>query len=65
MKAYGDSKLANLFFTYELQRKMHEAGSNTLVTASHPGWTATELQRHTGLFSFLNHFFAQDITMGA
>jgi len=65
MKAYGDSKIANLYFTYELQRKLQDAGSNTLVTTSHPGWTATELQRHTGLLSLLNHFFAQDITMGA
>jgi NAD(P)-dependent dehydrogenase (short-subunit alcohol dehydrogenase family) len=64
-KAYGDSKIANLYFTYELQRKLHDAGSNTLAAASHPGWTATELQRHTGLFRFLNHFFAQDIAMGA
>lgn len=65
MKAYADSKIANLYFTFELQRKLNEAGSSTIVAASHPGWTATELQRHTGLFSFLNHFFAQDITMGA
>ncbi len=65
MKAYADSKIANIYFTYELQRRLDEAGSSTLVTASHPGWTATELQRHAGLFSFLNPFFSQDITMGA
>jgi NAD(P)-dependent dehydrogenase (short-subunit alcohol dehydrogenase family) len=41
--AYGDSKLANLYFTYELDRKLKEQGINTLVTASHPGWTATRL----------------------
>ncbi len=64
-RAYGDSKIANLYFTYELQRRLHDAGSNTVVAASHPGWTATELQRHTGLFRFLNHFFSQDITTGA
>ena len=64
MKAYGDSKIANLYFTYELQRKVEKAGLNTLAVASHPGWTATELQRHTGLFSFLNHFFAQGLEMG-
>jgi len=65
MKAYADSKIANIYFTYELQRRLDEAGSSTLVTASHPGWTATELQRHAGLLSFLNPFFAQGITMGA
>lgn len=64
-KAYGDSKIANLYFTYELQRRLREVGSNTKVAASHPGWTATELQRHIGLFRFLNRFVAQDITMGA
>jgi NAD(P)-dependent dehydrogenase (short-subunit alcohol dehydrogenase family) len=65
MKSYGDSKIANIYFTYELQRKLHDAGASTLAVAAHPGWTATELQRHAGLFRFLNHFFAQDITMGA
>jgi NAD(P)-dependent dehydrogenase (short-subunit alcohol dehydrogenase family) len=65
MKAYADSKIANLYFTYELQRKIENAGLNVLSVASHPGWTATELQRHTGLFSFLNNFFAQGIEMGA
>jgi NAD(P)-dependent dehydrogenase (short-subunit alcohol dehydrogenase family) len=65
MKAYADSKIANLYFTYELQNKLEEAGVTTMATAAHPGWTATELQRHVGLFRFLNHLFAQDITMGA
>ncbi len=65
MKAYGDSKLANLYFTYELQRRLESGKIYVTVAASHPGWTATELQRHIGLISFLNHFFAQDINMGA
>ncbi|MEI6442312.1 MAG: SDR family NAD(P)-dependent oxidoreductase [Nostocales cyanobacterium ELA583] len=64
--AYGDSKLANLYFTYELDRKLKEQGINTLVTASHPGWTATELQRTAGdVMKYLNGIFAQDITIGA
>jgi NAD(P)-dependent dehydrogenase (short-subunit alcohol dehydrogenase family) len=61
--AYGDSKIANLYFTYELARKIK--GSDLKVTAAHPGWTATDLQRNSGLFSFLNHFFAQKSSMGA
>lgn len=64
-KAYGDSKLANLYFTYELDRKLKDHNLDILVTASHPGWTATELQRNTGITEYLNGFFAQDITMGA
>ncbi len=57
-KSYGDSKIANLYFTYELKRRIEKVGLNVKVTAAHPGWTATELQRNSGLFSFLNKFFA-------
>ena len=42
-KAYGDSKIANLYFTYDLQKRLEKLGANTMATASHPGWTATEL----------------------
>jgi NAD(P)-dependent dehydrogenase (short-subunit alcohol dehydrogenase family) len=63
--SYGDSKIANIYFTLELGRKIEKNGKNPIVTAAHPGWTATELQRHTGAFDFLNNFFAQDTTMGA
>jgi NAD(P)-dependent dehydrogenase (short-subunit alcohol dehydrogenase family) len=63
--AYGQSKLANLLFTYELQRKLAAAGRETLAVAAHPGWTATNLQAHAGLFRFLNPFFAQKPPMGA
>jgi len=65
MKAYADSKIANLYFTYELTRKLEGNPDAPMVTAAHPGWTGTDLQRHSGLFSFLNRFFAQDISMGA
>jgi len=61
--SYGDSKIANLYFTYELARRFKD--SNIKVTAAHPGWTATNLQRHSSLFSFLNPFFAQKPKMGA
>ncbi|MEE8604983.1 MAG: SDR family NAD(P)-dependent oxidoreductase [Candidatus Aminicenantaceae bacterium] len=65
MRAYGDSKIANIYFTYELQRNLEKAGSKTIAVASHPGWTATELQRHVGIVNFLNRFFSQGIDMGA
>ncbi len=65
MKSYGDSKIANLYFTRELADKLREVDSKTIVAASHPGWTATDLQRHVGLFEFFNGFFAQKIPMGA
>ncbi len=64
-RAYGDSKIANLYFTYELNRRLKGSGSEVIITAAHPGWTATELQRHASITGFLNDFFAQDISMGA
>jgi len=64
MSSYGDSKIANLYFTYELKKHLSQNGNNPMVTAAHPGWTATELQRHSGLFEFLNNFFAMKIEQG-
>jgi NAD(P)-dependent dehydrogenase (short-subunit alcohol dehydrogenase family) len=43
-RAYGQSKLANLMFTYELQRRL--AGTSTIAVAAHPGNAQTELIRH-------------------
>ncbi|TKB51850.1 oxidoreductase [Ferrimonas aestuarii] len=64
-RAYGDSKLSNLYFAYELDRRFKAEGIDVRVTAAHPGWTATELQRHTGLVERLNGWFAQGVEMGA
>jgi NAD(P)-dependent dehydrogenase (short-subunit alcohol dehydrogenase family) len=47
--AYGQSKLANLLFTYELQRRLEAAGSSTIAVAAHPGFANTELGRHFGM----------------
>jgi len=44
--AYGQSKLANLLFTYELQRRLAAAKARTIAVAAHPGVAATELVRH-------------------
>ena len=46
--AYGQSKLANLLFTSELQRRLDAAGSTLTSQAAHPGYSATNLQGHTG-----------------
>jgi len=46
-RAYGQSKLANLLFTLELQRRLTEAGSRVRALAAHPGWAATNLQSRT------------------
>ena len=42
--AYGQSKLANLLFIYELNRKLAAAGKKTVAAAAHPGYAATNLQ---------------------
>ncbi|ANI37851.1 SDR family NAD(P)-dependent oxidoreductase [Mycolicibacterium vaccae] len=44
--AYGQSKLANLMFTYELQRRLAAKGAPTITVAAHPGISNTELTRH-------------------
>jgi NAD(P)-dependent dehydrogenase (short-subunit alcohol dehydrogenase family) len=70
-RAYGQSKLANLLFTAELQRRLTDAGSPVLATAAHPGYAATNLQFHYGaraadLFNVIsNKLFAQDAEAGA
>ncbi|TFV59221.1 SDR family NAD(P)-dependent oxidoreductase [Mycobacterium sp. PS03-16] len=64
--AYGQSKLANLLFTYELQRRLAAANADTIAVAAHPGLSNTELMRH--LPSFLNPLVgvvAQSPAMGA
>jgi NAD(P)-dependent dehydrogenase (short-subunit alcohol dehydrogenase family) len=45
--AYCQSKLANLLFTLELQRRLEAAGSDVSAHAAHPGYAATNLQGHT------------------
>ena len=70
-RAYGQSKLANLLFTLELQRRLAEAGSDLRAVAAHPGWAATHLQGHTEsriqsvLLALGNRFISQDADMGA
>ena len=70
-RAYGQSKLANLLFTAELQRRLTAAGSAVLATAAHPGYAATNLQFHSErrwmdlLGSAGNRLFAQDENAGA
>ena len=63
-KAYGDSKLANLYFAYELARKCKAEGNNITVTAAHPGVTSTNLGQHSLLFRFLVPLFGQGVENG-
>jgi len=74
-RAYGQSKLANLLFTFELQRRADAAGKKLLSVACHPGYAATNLQavgpKMSGssmaeyLMDLGNRAFAQSAAMGA
>jgi NAD(P)-dependent dehydrogenase (short-subunit alcohol dehydrogenase family) len=70
-RAYGQSKLANLLFTAELQRRLSAGGSSVVATAAHPGYAATNLQFKTerrllDLVSAVgNRVLAQDAEHGA
>ncbi len=68
--AYGQSKLANLMFAYELQRRLAAAASRVKSVAAHPGYASTELQAHTEsvqdkLMWVGNRLIAQSADMGA
>lgn len=73
--AYSNSKLANLLFTYEFQRRLTASGASTMSVACHPGYSATNLQLvgpemkkswlRTKLAIFLNNYVAQSAEMGA
>ncbi len=68
--AYGQSKLANLLFTKELQRRLTSAGSRVKALAAHPGYSATNLQSHSAgffgrVFQTGNNLVATDADFGA
>jgi len=63
--AYGQSKLANLLFTYELARNLAETGHATRATAAHPGYSSTNLQRTMTAGTVMNALFAQSQKAGA
>ncbi|MFJ8045696.1 oxidoreductase [Kitasatospora sp. NPDC096147] len=71
VRAYAQSKLANLLFTLELQRRLTAAGSTVRALAAHPGYAATNLQGHDGsavrraLMAIGNRVVAQDSRSGA
>ena len=65
--AYGRSKLANLLFTYALQRRLEAADAETVALAAHPGGSDTELGRHMPggeLLRPLTRLIAQSAEMG-
>ncbi len=69
--AYGQSKLANLLFTMDLERRLVESGSDVHAYAAHPGYAATNLQNRTenavqnAIMAVGNKLLAQNDGMGA
>ncbi len=73
--AYAQSKLANVLFAYELDRRLDAAGADVRSVACHPGWAATNLQRRgpemagsrlrLRLMEVANRVFAQSAAGGA
>lgn len=73
--AYGQSKLANVLFATELNRRLKSAGHDTIANSSHPGLVMTNLQSNSlqqsgapfgerVLYKIAAPLLAQDITMG-
>ena len=75
---YGSSKLANMLFAFELDRRLRDAGVNAISVAAHPGWAATDIalggvrepvngaaRAWKKLVEFGNAFFAQPASRGA
>jgi NAD(P)-dependent dehydrogenase (short-subunit alcohol dehydrogenase family) len=65
-RAYSQSKLANLMFTYELQRRLSGAGT-TIALAAHPGLAHTQLTRNSPAIAafFYARVMSQNAAMGA
>ena len=65
-EAYGRSKLANLLFTFELQRRLNDIGTDTVAVAAHPGGTKTNLQGNMfAPFRSVLNLVMQEPEMGA
>lgn len=74
-KSYQQSKLANLLFAYELDRRLRKAGTSAISVAAHPGYAATNLQTvgakmegakfFEQIYLLGNRLFAQSAAMGA
>jgi hypothetical protein len=72
--AYGQSKLANIYFTFALQKRLTAAGFDTICNTSHPGVVVGNLQANSveqsgakfeaWLYHMSEYFLAQDIKMG-
>jgi NAD(P)-dependent dehydrogenase (short-subunit alcohol dehydrogenase family) len=65
MRAYGQSKLANLLFTRELSRRLEARGERIVAAGAHPGSTRTNLQAHSRLMRAAVALYSQEPAGGA
>jgi NAD(P)-dependent dehydrogenase (short-subunit alcohol dehydrogenase family) len=65
MDAYGKSKLGTLLFTFELDRRLRQAGVPVIAVAAHPGYTATNLDLGSFFMRLSTRLFAQPPALGA
>ena len=62
--AYGQSKLANLLFCFELQRRLEEKGHDVRSVAAHPGYAHTALSDHTFFIKLVSPIAGQSAARG-
>jgi len=65
IKAYSQSKLANLLFALELQRKLEKEGFEVISVAAHPGWAGTNILRKDGILQYFNKLLGMKPEQGA
>jgi len=63
--AYGQSKLANLLFAYELDRRLASEHPTVMSTAAHPGFATTGITRESSWIPFFEPLFGQNADTGA
>jgi NAD(P)-dependent dehydrogenase (short-subunit alcohol dehydrogenase family) len=64
-QAYGQSKLANLLFAYELDRRLQASGCSTASIAAHPGYASTQITQNSGWMQMATDRVAQSAYAGA
>lgn len=64
IKAYGDSKLANLLFSQQLQRYFSKYNIDALSLSAHPGLTGTERQQSIGVGGVISKYLASSVDTG-
>lgn len=65
VKSYGDSKLANLLFTFKLQQYFKAKHTDTIAVSAHPGLSASPRQQAIGIGGFLTKWLASPLSRGS